>query len=74
MMSKISVDRLNQISHALKTSAHDGLLGEIPEKSFHHIKPGSTGGGKMQVEASMTSQPGFDLGMLVGGVVVDNEM
>ena len=28
----------------------------------------------MQVKASMARQPGFDLGMPVGGVVVDNEM
>jgi hypothetical protein len=43
-------------------------------KSFYHVKPGSAGGCKMQVKASMARQPGFDLWMLVGGVVVDNEM
>jgi len=73
-VSKIGVDCLNQVSDALKASVDDGLLSEIPKKSFHHVKPGSAGGCKMQVKAAMTRQPGFDLGMLVSGVVVDNEM
>jgi hypothetical protein len=58
--SKIGVDGLNQVSEALKASVEDGLLGEIPKESFHHLKPGSSGGCKMQVKASMARQPGFE--------------
>ena len=74
MVSKVSVNRLDQDPNALKTPAHDGLLGKIPEESLYQVEPGSTGWSKMQVKAPMACQPGFHLGMLVRGVVIDNEM
>ena len=74
MVSKISVNGLDQDPNALKTPAHDGLLGKTPEESLYQVEPGSAGRSKMDVKAPMARQPGFYLGMFVGGVVIDNEM
>ncbi len=74
MLGEVSVDRLDQDPNVLKASSYNSLLGKVPEKTLDQVEPRSAGWSKMQVKASMACQPGFHLGMLVGGVVIDKEM
>jgi hypothetical protein len=52
----------------------DGALGNQREPALDLIEPTGIGGSEVQVIAGMTGQPGFDLGMFVGGVIVQDQM
>ncbi len=74
MMGDKLLERCDQRGEVAKTRAANGVLGEVPKEAFHQIEPGGAGGGKMDMKAGMFPQPGFDLGMFVGGVIVANDM
>src|SRR6266853_2298671 len=42
------------------------------EKKFSTVEPGAGGRGEMEGPARMADEPGLDLGVLVGCVIVDN--
>ena len=60
--------------HAPESPASNSLLGDDVEPDFHLIQPGGVGGCVVNLETGMGSQPSFNFGMLVGGVVVDHQM
>ncbi len=41
----------------------------IPKK-IHHVQPAAAGRGEVQLDSEVPGQPGLDVGVLVGGVVV----
>lgn len=49
-------------------------LCQLGEEAIDRIEPGGGGRGEMEGLARMPGQPLHDLGMLVGGVVVDNRV
>lgn len=69
-----SVDALDELLDGGGGAAADGLMGDVTEPTFDLIEPGSVGGREVHVIARMCRQPGADFGVLVGGVVVDDEM
>jgi hypothetical protein len=58
----------------MKYPMAEALLREVVEEPFHHVEPGSAGGGEVKMEASMPTQPAFHLGMLLRRVVIHDEM
>jgi len=68
------VDLGHQFLDAAEGAAADGALGEQSEPPFHLVQPGGIGGRVVQVETGMLRQPGTNLGMLVRGVVIDDEV
>lgn len=50
------------------------FLRNFTEPALHHVEPGTGRGSKVQVKTRMPLHPGFDAGVLVGPVVVDNQM
>lgn len=68
------VDPEGQFLDVGERAAADGLLRDQPEPALNLMDSGGVGGGVVHVVAGPASQPGVDPGMLVGGVVVDNEM
>jgi len=68
------VDSGDQVFDAPETPSADRLLGDEAEPSFHLIEPGRVGGSVVDLEAGPLRQPESYLGMLVGGVVVDDQM
>jgi len=50
-------------------AAPDALAGHLGEEAFHGIEPGPGGRGEVEDSARVAGEPGFDLGMLVGGVI-----
>ena len=63
-----------QIGNVAEHAAPDLIFGDVAEESLDQIEPGCTGRREVQMEARMLGQPGADLGVLVGGVVVDDQM
>ena len=68
------VDSVYQIFAALKRALADGLLGDEPEPAFHLVEPGRVGWCEVDMVARPCSQPGSDFEVLVGGVIVADQM
>jgi len=55
-------------------AATDALLSDQAEEALDLIEPGGRGGGEVQVKAGVLGQPCLNVAMLVGGVVVEDEV
>ena len=49
-------------------------MGDEGEETFDLVEPGGIGGREVNVPTRTAGEPSLDVGMLVGGVVVDDEM
>ena len=64
----------DQLGHTLERSSPDPLVGEVSEESFDEVEPGRTRRNEVKMKARVLLDPAPDLGMLVGGVVIQDEM
>ena len=71
---EVSVDGGLEIDDALEDAALEPLPGQFGEEAFDGIEPGGRGRGEVEMEPRMPFEPGADLGMLVRGVVVDDQV
>ena len=67
-------DLLLELGDGGEGTAADGLLRDEMEPDLDLVEPGSIGGGEVDVVAGPVGQPALDAGMLVGGMVVDDEV
>src|SRR5215208_4559467 len=58
----------------MKDAASQAFDREVSEEALHHIEPRGAGRSEMQIEAWMLGQPCFDLGVLMGRVVIQDQM
>ncbi len=65
---------LDQIRHIGEGAATNTLGGNLPEPTLHEVQPGTGSGGKVQLESGMPLDPGFHPRMLVGAVIVHDQM
>ena len=68
------VDSFDQVFDAPEAPSANRLLCDESEPTFDLIEPGGVGGSVVDVEAGPLCQPESYVGMLVGGVVVDDQM
>jgi len=64
----------DEVFDASKAASADCLLGNKSEPAFDLVEPGRIGWRVMDVEAGPLCEPESYLGMLVGGIVVDDQM
>ena len=64
----------DQGSDAAKAARADDFGGNFAKEAFHQIEPGGRGGNEMEVKTGMTLKPGGDFGVLVGRVVVADDV
>ena len=64
----------DQMFDAPETTSANRLLGDESEPTFDLIEPGRVGGSVVDLEAWSLCQPESYLCMLMGGVVVDDQM
>jgi len=69
-----AVDLCDEVLDTLEGAAADGLLGDQSEPSFDLIEPGRVSWRVVDVESGSRGQPEADLGVLMGGVVIDDQM
>ena len=74
MGSDEAVDFFDEVGGGVEGTTTYGALGNEGEESFDLVEPGGVGGREVDLPARPLCKPGFDLSVLVGGVVVDNEM
>jgi len=68
------VDSFDQVFDAPEAPSANRLLCDESGPTFDLIEPGGVGRGVVDLEAGPLCQPEAHLGMLVGGVVVDDQM
>ena len=69
-----AVDFLDKVGGGIERAATDSALSDEGEEAFDLVEPGSVGGGEVNVPTRTACEPSSDLGMLVGSIVVDDEM
>ena len=74
MVFDVLLNGLNQFRHVSEHSAADPFGSEFAEETFDHIEPRAARGREMQVEPRMPLEPPLHLGVLVGGIIVGDEM
>src|SRR5258708_17296044 len=74
VMSDEAVDFANEVDDGDEGAAADGALGDQGEEALDLVEPGSVGRGEVKMPARPPCEPRPDLGVLMGGVVVDDEM
>src|SRR5579872_2341302 len=57
-----------------KHSASQPVLGEVAEETLHHVEPRRAGRSEVHVESRMAREPALYFGMLMGGVVVGDQV
>ena len=67
-------DRGLEVDDRMEDAAFQPALGELGEETLDRIEPGARGRREMEDETRVTRQPGHDFGVLVGGIVVENDM
>ena len=70
----IAFDALDALSYLAERVPPNRLARDDVEPNLHLVEPRSIGGGVVKVKSGAPRQPLFDLGMLVGGVMVNHEM
>lgn len=68
------INAFDERFHVREGTAADCLLRDDPEPAFDQVEPRGIGRREVQVKSWPASQPSLDLGVFVGGVVVDNQV
>lgn len=74
MIVQVLFDSSDEIVYIAETSPADTLFGQVAEPAFDHVQPGTRSRDKVQLETWMPPEPGFHPGVLVGPVIVHNQM
>jgi hypothetical protein len=69
-----AVDGGLEFGDGAEDAAFEAAPGELGEEALDGIEPGAGSRGEVEDEARMAGESGLDLRMLVGGVVVDDDM
>lgn len=68
------IDLSDELFDAAEGAAANRLVGNQSKEALNLIQPGAVGRDEMNVPARPLGQPRFDLRMLVGAVVIDDQM
>jgi hypothetical protein len=64
----------HQLTHASKGTAANSPVCQLTEPDLDQVQPGGASGHEVKVEPGPLREPGFDLRMAVGAVVVEDQM
>jgi len=74
VFGKISIDRRLQVDNRAEDAVADALPRYLGEEVLHRIEPGRRGRGEVKGPARVARQPSQHFRMLVGGVVVEDDV
>jgi len=69
-----AVDGGLKLDNRCEDAAFEPLSGELGKQAFDGIGPGAGSRGEVEGEALMPRQPGSDLWVLMGGVVIEHDV
>ena len=67
-------DGHDELFEILENAAPDAVMRDVAEEAFHHVEPGCRGRRKAHVESFVFFQPALHSFMLVGRVVVADQI
>ena len=65
---------IDQVGNAFENTPANTFVCDLPEPALDQIQPGAGSRDEVQMEPWMPFEPGFNSRMLVGAVIVDDEM
>lgn len=71
---QVSGDGFDQLGEAAKDSATQPPGGQVTKEALDHVEPRGARRGEVQMKAWMLGKPRLDLGMLVRGIVIQDQM
>ncbi len=74
MTADVILDGLDQLFDVMERAAAQALPGQSSKPAFDQIQPRAGGGSDVQVKARMTSEPTLDRWMLVGRVLIHDQV
>ena len=74
MLFEVVHDRGLQLGDGVEGAATDAFFGDLGEEALDQVEPGGGGRSEVQMEARMRREPASDLGGLMGGVVVEDQV
>src|SRR5438094_9911766 len=74
MMLQVVLDGGFEFDDALEDTAADTIGGNPAEEALDLVDPGTRCGCEVHVEAAVLGQPGFDRRVLMGGVIVGDQV
>ena len=74
VVGQVVFDGRDQFLHAAKDAAAKALLRQLAEPALDEVEPRGTGGREVQLEARVGGQPLANRFMLVGSVVVQDDV
>jgi hypothetical protein len=69
-----AVDGGLEVDEGAKDAALEASFGELGEVSLDGVEPGAGGWGEVEGEALVAVEPGLDPWMLMGGIIVEDDM
>ncbi len=74
VLGEEAVDGRLEVHDGAEDAALEASLRELGEEALHRVQPGARGRHEMEGEARVALEPAPDLGVLVGGVVVEDDV
>ena len=74
VLVEVAVDRGLEVDQRVEGAAVQAAAGERGEEGLDGVDPGAGGRREVEGPARVTGEPGADLGVLVGGVVVEDRV
>ena len=73
-MQDVEIDGKFELRDAGKAVAPDAVFGGVPKEALDHVQPRGARGGEMHDKARMPGEPGLNLRVFVGAVVVHDQV
>jgi len=70
----VGADGHDEFFEVAENRTAEPILGEVTKEPFHHIEPRGAGGSEVQMKARVARQPALHFGVLMGGVVIADQV
>ncbi len=74
MSLDILLNRRDELRDAAEDPTPNPLVCHLTEETFHKVEPRTAGWGEMHMETAMAREPPLDLRMLVGGIIIRDQV
>lgn len=73
-MVDVGADGHDEFLQVAEDAPPEPILSQVAKETFHHVEPRRAGGGEMQMKARVPLEPALYFGVLMGGVVIADQV
>ena len=70
----VGADGHDEFFQVVEDAAPEPILSEVAKETFVHVQPRRAGGSEVQMKARVPHQPALHFGVLMGGVVIADQV